>query len=161
MKSLKVYYTISYFLTEHEMNLYAIYFDYARIAKARNIPFEMISFQEEPGRFLTDPVIFGMLDGSDDTIFPITVLNDKVVKTSALPADTEFAHWFESLQKISYKTLVEEYTKMEDYTSLAKSEPEQFCSADQCACCSAAGCCGMRDDPFGDLIDDVDSFADV
>lgn len=150
MESLKIYYTLPYFLSKMENEVYARFLSYEQVSKARHIPFEMISFQSSPGRFLTDKAVFDIMDDSDDSIFPITVLNGEVVKTSALPTDFEFASWFETLGNISYEKLQDlaKHIKSDDF--LPHDQPSLSCCSDSCIYCT--GCaCDMSDFLFDDL----------
>ncbi|NLJ70321.1 MAG: arsenic metallochaperone ArsD family protein [Clostridiaceae bacterium] len=143
MRKLMIYYTVPFLIPQEEKESYEDYLDYAAIAKRDGIPFEMISFQDSPGRFLTDSVIYEKLSEIGDDAFPITVLNDEFVKCSSLPTKKEFAVWFESLETISFDRLVEEASKIEHHHFPGEEEIMNSCSGG-CLSCDPT-LCGLYD----------------
>ncbi|HHU52635.1 MAG TPA: arsenic metallochaperone ArsD family protein [Clostridiaceae bacterium] len=147
MKKLLIYYTVPFLIPLEEKESYEDYLDYAAIAKRDGIPFEMISFQDSPGRFLTDTVIYEKLSEIGDEAFPITVLNDEFVKCSSLPTEEEFAVWFESLDNISFADLVKEASKIEHHHFPSEQEIMNFSCSGDCLSCDP-NLCGIYDSDY-------------
>ncbi|MGI6580357.1 MAG: arsenic metallochaperone ArsD family protein [Saccharofermentanales bacterium] len=144
MNKLLIYYTVPFLIPQEEKESYEDYLDYAAIAERDGIPFEMISFQDSPGRFLTDTVIYEKLSEIGDEAFPITVLNDEFVKCSSLPTKEEFAVWFESLDNISFAGLVEEASKIEHHHFPDEETIMNFSCSGGCLSCDPS-LCGLWD----------------
>lgn len=140
MKNLKIYYTIPFFIPEKDQECYSAYLNYAAIAKRDDLPFEMISFQDSPGRFLTDSLVFKKMGELGDVAFPITVLNNEIVKISELPTQTEFSNWFESLDTISFEKLLAEVEEIEPHTFPSKEEILNFSCTQSCFSCNPEVC---------------------
>lgn len=152
MKALKIFYTLPYYIPETEKDGYSLYLDYNQVSKDKNLPFEMISFQDSPGRFLTEKAVFNEMSGSDDSIFPITVLDGEIVKTASLPTGDEFSSWFEQLGSISYEKLKEYAKDVEHYHFPISDEFTASCCASGCATCEI-GNCGMFNFSLNELND--------
>lgn len=140
MNNLKIYYTIPFFIPEQDQESYATYMDFAEIAKRDDLPFEMISFQDSPGRFLTDKIVFEKMSELGDFAFPITVLKDEIVKISALPTADEFSNWFESLEIISFDRLYEEASQIEHYVFPSQDDLSNFDCSQNCFSCNSEAC---------------------
>lgn len=158
MRGLRIFYTLPNIIPDSDIEMYEDYLDYAELAEDHNLDFEMISFQDSPGRFLTEAAVFDLMTGSDDSIFPITVLNGRVVKTHNLPSRQEFADWFESLDQMSFDDLLEKSKLLVHHTFPKRDQLKNFCACSSCESCPATGC-ALMDLDFA-AFNDPDKVAD-
>lgn len=140
MQGLRIFYTLPNFIPDSNLKLYEDYLDYAEVSENHQVNFEMISFQASPGRFLTEAAVFDLVADSDDSVFPITVLDGQVVKTHSLPSRQEFAEWFESLNQMTYADLLEKSKWIAHHSFPSSDQLSSFCAYTACASCSATGC---------------------
>lgn len=151
MNHLKIYYTIPFYVPEKDQELYSKYLDYARVAKDQGVAFEMISFQDSPGRFLTDKAVYKIITSIGDQAFPITVSNDEVVKTATLPTIIEFKEWFEELEEISFEDLLKEAKNIEEHTFPNPEEIERINCSSNCSTCNLNICGFSNINGFNDI----------
>lgn len=147
--SLKIFFTLPYYLPVTEKEQYIQFLVFAEVAKNAGINFEMISFQDSPGRFLTETVVFEAMENTDDSIFPITVLNNKIIKTEALPTIDEFSKWFESLDQMSFEKLLAKQKDIDPPKFLSEEEFAKLCSESACASCFTT--CSFRDSDLREI----------
>ena len=146
---LKIFYTLPYYVPTSQKNQYIQFLIFADIAKREGVNFEMISFQNSPGRFLTEKVVFDAMYNTNDSIFPITILNGEIVKLSSLPTLKEFSEWFESLHQMTIQELIEKQKDVEVPELLSETEIPDSCSASACSSCQAS--CGFRHSELEDF----------
>ncbi len=110
---------------------------YARMAHADDIPFQVISFQNNPSAFLQEPEVDRLLEEIGDEAMPITLVNGEVKASGRYPSKQELE---DILGTELLEVNVEREAMMQKALSQMAAYAEGGCGCDAGACGSCAGC---------------------